>query len=182
MVKWGGLQADIERYLKKDPTCYVTLLIDYYGIEAKHGLPRWEDSLKIPYKDKRMDFLEAAMRDNILPAYSHRFIPYIQLHEFEGLLFSDPEVFNRAFEVSEFQDYEYLQETLKTYNNPEDINDNILTAPSKRLERILRDYSSQKRSNTKAFFGPMIAGEIGLLKIREKCPRFNDWITKLEQL
>ena|SRR5215467_2219890 len=59
--------------------------------------------------------------------------------------------------------------------SPEDINDNVDTAPSKRLRRIYPEY--QKRTD-----GPTIAGKIGLELIRHECRRFNEWLTKLESL
>ncbi|WP_421977586.1 DUF4276 family protein [Roseivirga seohaensis] len=179
IVEWVHLKADIERFLRSSDAS-VTLLIDYYGIKDKHSFPGWEESKRIPDKAKRMDYLESAMSQDIEET-RNRFIPYIQLHEFEGLLFADERVFDRSFTQEEYDDYEYLQATFREFKNPEDINDGSKTAPSKRLERILRDYTSNKPS-TKAFWGPMLAGEIGLDQIRRKCPRFNQWIENLEQI
>ena len=51
-------------------------------------------------------------------------------------------------------------------------NDGSTTAPSKRLDDIIDDYS-------KVVYGSLLAQEIGLKKIQEKCPRFNAWINKL---
>jgi hypothetical protein len=48
------------------------------------------------------------------------------------------------------------------------------------MEKILRDYTT--KPSTKSFWGPMLAQEIGLKKIRSKCPRFNAWIDKLENI
>ena len=71
--------------------------------------------------------------------------------------------------------YDYLVATINDFNNPEMINDGSETAPSKRLSKIIQGYS-------KISYGSLVAEEIGLLKIRTKCPRFSGWITKLENI
>lgn len=175
IVSWEVLKRQINIHLRQDTTATITLLIDYYGIKARHEFPMWVDSQDIVNKSERMTILERAMLDEIDEAYKHRFIPYIQLHEFEGLLFSDRLVFDENFEENEFDDYDYLDETFNTYENPEEINDGNETAPSKRLCRIISSYN-------KIAFGSLIAQEIGLEKIRQKCPRFNDWVSTLEKV
>ena len=172
IINWNDLKMEIQNYFQSDPTILVTLLIDYYGIHSKHGFPKWDHSLNIADKNVRMDFLEQAMLDEIDDRFQHRFIPYIQLHEFEGLLFSSQRVFDDNFEDHEFDDYPYLEETFEQFDNPEMINDGKATAPSKRFERIIIGYQ-------KTVHGPLLAEEIGLSRIREKCPRFNHWIEKL---
>ncbi|MFV0345717.1 MAG: DUF4276 family protein [Bacteroidales bacterium] len=96
---------------------------------------------------------------------------YIQLHEFESLLFSDISVIENNFEYSEL-DRSQLHKINKLFANPEDINDGKDTAPSKRLDGIIADYN-------KIVYGSLLAQEIGLEKIRKKCPRFNAWIKEL---
>lgn len=173
IVNWEALKQQIELHLLQDSTAFVTTLIDYYGIYEHHNYPGWKDAQKLPDKNKRMEMLESAMLNDIQPALQGRFIPYVQLHEFEGLLFSDLEVFDRNFEKNEFADYDYLEQTVQTNPNPEMINDNNETAPSKRLSRSIRGYD-------KVIYGSLLAQEIGISKMRSKCPRFNAWITKLE--
>lgn len=175
IVNWEALKHQVELHLLQDPTAYVTTLIDYYGIHEHHNYPEWIEAQKLPDKNKRMERLEYAMLNDIQPDLQRRFIPYIQLHEFEGLLFSDIEVFANNFEESEFINYEYLIETVQNNPNPEMINDNNETAPSKRLSKIIRGY-------LKVIYGSSLAYEIGISKIRSKCPRFNVWITKLENI
>jgi len=121
------------------------------------------------------------MLEDIDEENRRRFIPYIQLHEFEGLLFSELAVYDNSFEENEFEDYDYLLETIKSNPNPELINKGIETAPSKRLSRIIKGYYTDNE-NLKVFYGSTLAHDIGLQKIRSKCPRFNAWITKLEKI
>lgn len=58
---------------------------------------------------------------------------------------------------------------------PENINDNPQTAPSKRILNALPEYD-------KVIHGTSIATEIGLSTIRQSCPHFDAWLVKLEQL
>ncbi len=181
IVSWKALKHQIETHLKQDKTAFVTTLIDYYGIHAHHKYPRWQDVQNMHDKGPAITDVEQAMLQDIDPHLQHRFIPYIQLHEFEALLFSDIEVFNNNFENGEFLDYNYLLETVRQNPNPEMINSGNETAPSKRLARIIKGYYSGNE-NLKVFYGSILAHEIGLGKIRAKCTRFNKWIEKLEHI
>ena len=90
-------------------------------------------------KTERIHFLIDRMAKDISEQYRFRFIPYIQLHEFEGLLFSDVSAFLNSFEESEF-DYAELQATAEAFQSPELINNSPETAPSKRLIAAIPDY------------------------------------------
>lgn len=175
IVNWTTLKFQIETHLKQDSTTFLTTLIDFYGIHEYHNYPNWLKANKHIDKSLGMDLMEQGMHSHILPQLQHRFIPYLQLHEFEGLLFSDIEVFNKGFEENEFLDYNYLVQTINENENPELINDSSTTAPSKRLMKIIKNYS-------KITHGCLLAQDIGINKIRSKCPRFNEWISKLEKI
>ncbi len=177
IVKWEVLKDLITKHLKQDENIVVTTLIDYYGIPSKFNYPNWQESLKLLNIDKYQakSKVEQGMLNDIEESLKERFIPYIQLHEFESLLFSDIDVFTNYFEDSEFADYKYLEETITNFGNPEDINNSPQTAPSKRLDRIIKGYD-------KVVYGSLLAEEIGLDTIREKCIGFNDWICKIENL
>lgn len=175
IVSWPKLVPEIELILKRDRSVIVSTLFDYYGIRGKHRFPSWENSKKIPSRPDRMSFLESEMKSNIISGSQHRFIPYLQLHEFEGLLFVDPAAFRQTFEDDELLDFEELEKIIRDNPNPELINDGEKTAPSKRLLRLVKGYN-------KVTDGSNIAMEIGLPKIRLCCPRFNAWITTLENI
>ena len=87
IVKWEELKKQIENHLKNDKDAFVTTLIDYYGLYEKHKFPKWDIAEREPDKNKRMDILENGMLESISETIRYRFLPYIQLHEFEGLLF-----------------------------------------------------------------------------------------------
>lgn len=57
------------------------------------------------------------------------------------------------------------------------IDDGRTTAPSKRIIQKIPIYQGAKTSAA-----PLIAEKIGLTKIREKCPHFDEWMTRLEGL
>jgi hypothetical protein len=178
IVQWRELKKQIEIHLKHDPTAYVTTLIDYYGITPEHNFPGWIESLSHADKNERLDFLEQKMKLDIDDNLNSRFLPYVQLHEFEGLLFNDVNVFHQQFiigdEIPE-PGLRELKDTICNSPNPEMINDNPDTAPSKRLKRIIKGYD-------KIVYGNILAEAIGLQNIRNKSPRFNAWIGKIEAL
>lgn len=174
IVPWEVLKSQIENHLREGES-FVTTLIDYYGIPDRFNYPGWQASKAIVDKSQRMDFLEQEMFSDLDSALSHRFIPYIQLHEFEGLLFNNIKSFEHTFEPNEFKDKNELENILNQYDNPELINDNPNTAPSKRLIRLIEGYN-------KIVYGSILAENIGIINIRQKSPRFNNWIQKLEGL
>ena len=103
-----------------------------------------------------------------------RVIPYVQRHEFEGLLFSRVDAFSETMLVSN-ADVRQLHQIRSSFPTPEDINDNPQTAPSKRIEQIIPRYN-------KPAHGFLISESIGLDTIRAECPRFDEWLTRLESL
>ncbi|RQO77785.1 hypothetical protein DBR40_07360 [Pedobacter sp. KBW01] len=174
IVKWPALVNEITAHLKGDSAAYVTTLVDYYGMQKKHLFPGWEDSLVIADKNQRMDFLENAMKADIDELLRSRYIPYIQLHEFEALLFNNITSFEENIPENEFTDKDELEQILKLFPNPELINETPENAPSYRLKKLIKGYD-------KIVYGSIIAESIGLVKIRQKCPRFHKWITELEK-
>lgn len=170
IVAWEIIKRQILKHLQEGDA-FVSMLVDYYGIKDQFSFPGWEESKGIADKTERIHFLADKMAEDIPEQYRYRFIPYIQLHEFEGLLFSDVNAFLNSFDTSEIN-YEALLEAAKDFENPEMINNSPATAPSKRLIEAIPDYN-------KVIFGNCVAMDIGLKKIREKCPLFNEWVEKL---
>lgn len=174
IVKWNDLKKQIENHLKNDTDAFVTTLIDYYGLSEKYVFPKWNIAESEPDKNKRMDILENGMLENISEEIRYRFLPYIQLHEFEGLLFNEEKYFHEQIPTNELIGTEELSDIFKSYKNPEMINDNLETSPSHRLERIILGYN-------KIVYGNILAEAIGLKKIKSKSPRFNNWIKNIEK-
>ncbi len=175
IVKWQRLEEQIKTHLKAEKDAFVTTFIDYYGVYEKHLFPGWNEAHTIIDKNSRMDRLEHFMLQCIDPESRHRFIPYLQLHEFEGLLFIDIDVFKSQIPPEDLVGIEELEKTFNDFENPELINNNRETSPSHRLQRIINGYN-------KVVYGDIISEAIGLERIRAKSPRFNNWITKLENI
>lgn len=173
IVSWGALKKQLRMHLRQDKSAFVTTLFDYYGIKDSYFYPRWQEAKELTNKNERLNMLESAMRDDMEEELRDRFIPYIQLHEFEALLFSNVEVFRKNFESHEIN-REALSLIMNKYASPEDINDGWDTAPSKRLIKWVQGYS-------KVVYGACLATEIGIDKLKGKCPRFAEWIRKLEE-
>ena len=133
-------------------------------------------SLKKEIADKvdRMHFLFEKIAEDMPEKLRHKFIPYIQLHEFEGLLFSDVDAFKLTFDEKNI-DFDKIRSAADSFENPELINNSPLTAPSKRLIAAIPGYN-------KVIDGNCVAMDIGLNKIRLKCPLFNEWVEKLENI
>ena len=105
-----------------------------------------------------------------------RFIPFIQLHEFEAYLYTDSAKFTDFFDNAT-QSITMLQDVAESVVSPELINDGQHTAPSK---RIIEQFPNYERVKTTV--GPQMAELIGLQKIRAVCPHFDEWVGRLEQL
>jgi hypothetical protein len=169
------LQAsrDLQRWRNEDPKATLTTMFDLYALPE--DFPAYQATINQPAV-LRVELLEEAFLGKVGLS---NFIPYIQLHEFEALLFSDIQILNnivaRGSKQPE-QTLEQLQEISKSFEIPELINDSPHTAPSKRLDSIFGE-KYQKTSE-----GNDVAKEIGLEKIRTKCPHFNAWVTKLENI
>ena len=136
----------------------VTSLVDFYGFRGK--------GRKLP------DDLVRAIRNRLSQSDHRSVLPYVQLHEFEGLLFSNVEAFGRIIPDAPVTELKLIR---SKFGTPEDINDHSEAAPSKRIETLIPRYR-------KTLHGPLLALEIGLETIRSECPRFDDWLGQFEAL
>lgn len=175
-VRYSRVKKDILLRMKGDPSAYCTTFLDYYGLGpgfvAKETLGKFDSSLK-----KKQTLEDALFRDiarELGERYNHaRFIPYFQMHEFEGLLFSDPELL--ALELARPELAGAFRAIREQFSTPEDINDHRATAPSKRILALEPGYN-------KPVAGNLAAIGIGLASIRSSCPLFDAWVSRLERL
>ena len=171
---YEAMRNDINRFLSQDKKsdAFFTTMIDLYAIPTRFPRLQEADSLRHdPFR--RVEFLERAFAEEI---NDRRFIPYIQLHEFEALLFCDPAAIRYFYDRHETQ-LAALQSIADAHSSPELIDDGPQTAPSKRIIYQLPDYE-----DAKAAVGPEVAVLIGLETIRSKCPHFQAWLTRIEGL
>ena len=172
--KYQPMHNDIVRLLKqeKKSDVYFSTMIDLYALMA--DFPGQAEAEK--HRDRPIDrvkSLECAFEKKI---DDPRFIAYLQLHEFEAYLFSGVEKFLTVYPDSESK-IRQLKRIAEAHETPEFINDGQHTAPSKRIISEFPEYKGGKSND-----GPLIAARIGLRTIREACPHFNEWLTRLEAL
>ena len=169
-----AMQKDIARFLKQDSAkdVFFTSMIDLYALHKEFpGAEEAEQYRNDPYR--RVEALEAswAKKTNDL-----RFIPHIQLHEYEAYLFSEVSVLSRYYE-NQGRAIQKLEEIADGFDSPERIDDGQTTAPSKRIIAHLPRYESDKST-----VGVQAAERIGLPRIRHRCPHFDRWIDRLQKL
>lgn len=174
------VKKDICAWMREDrrPDARFTTMFDLYGLPRDFpGYAEAAKHLRDPYT--RVTVLEQALRHDIQHALDgdNRFLPYIQLHEFEALILADPRQL-----VSEYLEHKQQIEDIaamvdKEGGNPELIDDGDETAPSKRIIAHIREYDGNKPT-----VGPLIVGQIGLTTLRRKCAHFAAWLDLLEKL
>lgn len=174
---WRSVRDDILNHLKEDARCLATTMVDYYAL-PQSGVKAWPgrgEAGLLPFPQKAPTVQAALFADISVEMGSgfdpSRFIPYVMMHEFEGLLFSDCEKFatgiGRPDLVPQFQAIRAV------FDSPEEINDSPITAPSKRIKELIPDYE-------KPLLGTLAILEIGLDIIRAECPLFRQWLEHLE--
>jgi hypothetical protein len=169
-----AMRNDIRRFLKQEPRddVFFTTMIDLYALHP--DFPGRDEAEPLRHDPRRrVEALEASFAGDV---GDRRFVPYIQLHEFEAVLFCDPGAFGTYFERAG-RGIESLRRVVERFDTPEEIDDGPQTAPSKRILEAFPEYKKAK-----ATAGPILARCIGLDAIRQKCPHFHGWMTRLESL
>jgi len=172
LISYAKAKKDIQSWLKEDnhSESRFSTMFDLYALPD--DFPKYEESIKILRPYEKVVFLENAMQEDIA---DFRFVPYIQLYEFEALILSNPqnleyEYFDRENEIAA------LQKQLEQHdNNAELINEGKYTAPSKRILKLIPEYD-------KVSVGAALASMEGMDNLKQHCRHFRDWIEKLEQL
>lgn len=174
MTTYEKAKKDISRWLREETgndDVVFTTMFDFYALPD--DFPGYQDALLSQDPYEKVAKIEESFTADIADT---RFIPYIQLHEFETLLFVEPEKFGIEY-IDEAKKIAKLRAIADEFGNPELINQGAETAPSKRIIKVFADYE-----NNKPTIGSMIAHEIGVDALRGACRHFNEWLTKLERL
>lgn len=165
--EYTKVKRQIQRLLGDTNAIKISTMIDYYGVP--NSFPGKNNIFGEKPHD-RVKYLESELLKDI---DDQRFLPYYALHEFEALLFSSPlEIANTMIQPASLAD---LQAIRSSFATPEDINDNPITCPSKRLSNLFDIYN-------KPIYGTLISQRIGLETIKAECPHFNEWISTFENL
>lgn len=168
---YAKAKNDITQWVKEDrkSDCFFTTMFDLYALP--NDFPGYTQAQQSNDPYEKVAVLEDALAKDINDT---RFIPYIQLHEFEALLFTDLSKLESEY-LEDGTKISTLIASVKGYENPELINDGSATAPSKRILTHLSSYD-------KATVGPLVIKKIGIPKLVETCRHFGEWIAKLEGL
>jgi Domain of unknown function (DUF4276) len=176
---WDSVRRDIIRHLRGDTAAHSTTMVDYYAL-PQTGSGAWPGRLEASSQPTHMKAVtvEQAVAVDIQTEMGEtfdrkRFIPFVVMHEFEGLLFSDCAAFSRAIGRPDLQSA--FQKIRDAFETAEEINDSPLTAPSKRVGTLVPRYE-------KPLLGTLAILEISLDRIRSECPHFHGWLTILENL
>jgi hypothetical protein len=172
-LNFQRLKRDTTHLMKEDAhrEARFSTMIDVYALPADY--PGWKEAEKKSKPADRVLELEKALAAELDDS---RFIPFLQLHEFEAFLYCDLKQMQSRIEDSD-KAIGDLQKEVADYSCPEDIDEGETTAPSQRLIKHLPRYE-----NLKVRVGAPAASAIGLHVLREKCPHFGQWLTRLENL
>ena len=148
--------------LCQDSNCIVTTMFDYYAMP--------DDTPSIDHQNidiyKRIDFIENAVNEDI---GCKNLLFNLVLHEFEALLFSEPQAFEH---IANDRVVRQLQAIRNSAETPEHINNSAETAPSKRIQNVVNSYSKVRQ-------GIIVAKYIGIDKMMSECKHFSEWINRI---
>lgn len=138
---------------------HVTTLYDFYGFKRRGG--------------RDVETLEQDILLCVEEPYRRFVHPYVQLHEFESLLFSSPEAAENNLSINGLSGQ--MEQIVRECGGAEAIDDGYETCPSRRLIGLAPGYD-------KKLHGPVILQNAGIQRIRQAAPRFDGWLTRLEGL
>ena len=174
---WPGVREGILNHLKQDAGCMVSTMVDFYGL-PRCGADAWpgrKAATIAKYFEKASTVEDALLADvckHMGGSFNaNRFIPYVMMHEYEAMLFSDCVGFSRGIGLPGLA--MQFQAIRDAFGNPEEIDDSPQTAPSKRIKALVPRYE-------KPLLGTLGILEIGVDAIRRECPHFRGWLERLE--
>ena len=173
--KFDRMFSDVRNRLLGDTGAYCTTFFDFYGLPE--DFPGKNEALRLADISQKaasiQQLMTQALEAKLGQDVMQRFIPYVQMYEFEALLFSEPVLFAQGIDQPDLTDA--FQKIVAAFDSPEHINNSTDTAPSKRVQQLVHSYQ-------KPLLGALAALEVGLPNMRARCALFNDWLNRLEQL
>lgn len=176
---WSSVKTEITNHLNSDRGCIATTMVDYYGMpqDGSRAWPGRERASTLVSNRPKSKVIEQQLLQDIARTMGNRFdpsrfVPFVMMHEFEALLFSDCRRFAEGIgEPNLAPDFQAIR---NGFPSPEGIDDSPDTAPSKRIEALFPKYE-------KPLMGSLAALEIGLPRMRSECLHFDCWLQRLEQ-
>ena len=175
---WDSVRGDVARLMKERDDRYCSILFDYYGLPKEW--PGRQAASKKPIEDRGRVVEEALLADLVEHLgddfKAERFVPHIQLHEYEARLFSDCVALGEVLGIAPAD----LQMIVKECGSPEAIDDGDKTAPSKRLDNLCREKT--RRGYGKTTDGVTAAECVTIPTMRAACPHFAKWLERIESI
>lgn len=176
-ISWDRVRGDLLRRKstceRKNECAYFSSMIDFYALLADfpgNDVSPTRDHMSI------VSSIESALSQAVGDPH---FIPYIQLHELEALVFCDVDFLADYYFLSRRAKNELAKIMDDFHNQPEKINRGPSTSPSKRLKQV---FVNDSKHYDKIQAGSLIPMNIGMARMMEMCPHFSAWITSLENL
>lgn len=168
-VNFAHLERDVARLLASDQKRYVGCMVDLYRLPQT--VPGYAQAKTYSNAYDKVKWLH---QEWSIYFNSLRFIPFVQLHEFEALLYADPQ--SAQIVTGSNQAANAMSKALAHFDgNPELVNETPDGAPSKRLIAAFPGYQ-------KVVHGVQIAQQVGLQNIQMKCSHFKTWYDRLSTL
>ena len=163
--------ADLQIWLKEDqsPEARFSMMVDLYALP--NDFPGFQAGMEQSTGVAQAISLEKSLAATIGDS---RFIPYLQVHEYEALVLTDPNRLATLYEIGR-ADLKALADQCSVYATPEDINHGSQSHPKSRIKASVPAYDEN-------IAGPLLTENIGLPTLRDRCPHFGQWLTRLEQL
>lgn len=173
VVSHSHVKVDLQSWVRQDrrPEARFTTMIDVYRLPPDFPGVREASMCAGPYE--KVAVLERALGAEI---GDPRFVPYLQLHEFEALVLVRPTALGTYFPGQEAA-IERLTAEVAGFESPELVDDRPNRSPASRIIGHIPLYAGRK-----AIFGPLTAASIGLPALRARCPHFDSWVATLGRL
>ncbi len=163
--------GDIRRWMQEDLSAEArfSMMVDFFSLPT--DFPGYDDAMKLADPHEQVMELERALGEEM---GDPRFIPYLQVHEFEAIVLANVDCFVVWFDGIDAK-LAGLKKECEPFATPEKINHGAQTHPKARIKKYVEDYDENVD-------GPVLAAEIGIDAIKKKCPHFAQWMNTLEQL
>jgi len=176
----GALSGDrvlrfMRNALRERSDVYVTTFFDLYGLRTDFpGVAEVPEGGDLLLRCAAIEQAFAAVVVAEAQCRPERFLPHVQPHEFEALVFADVEQLAQV-EPGWQAFAQALSQARAGAQSPEHINDGPETHPAARLKQLRPRYD-------KVLHGSKAAARIGLTRIREQCRHFDGWLSRIEAL
>lgn len=168
LINYQKLRNSVVNSIKQEAknTVRFTTMVDLYALPRDFPGLDAAKNMRDPYA--RIEALETAFARDI---DDWRFLPYIQLHEFEALVLAGLEYLPELYDVNVAQ-LENLARVVRE-KGPELVNNGSQSAPSKRLMACIPDYH-------KLATGLLVTEAVTIPGLMAACPHFCQWVTRLQ--